>query len=222
MQISIAFDPKKDSAADVQAALLRFYATVNGTQLADAAIGGTVGSDPADDESKDTAANPAQLDKDGIPWNAEIHSETPTITAKGFWRKRKGVDATTYKAKADMLRAQLGTSITTHTTGVANTPAPTAGALPGLTQQPLPGLGALQTAAPIVDEYTKLMQLVIQFLQTPNNPAGVLSEAQLNQWVSALAPTSGGQINFFQQQPAEVVRAAREQIAKALGAPFVA
>ena len=38
------------------------------------------------------------LDKNGLPWDARIHAGSKLKTAKGIWKKRKGVDDATYTA----------------------------------------------------------------------------------------------------------------------------
>lgn len=37
-----------------------------------------------------------ELDSNGIPWDARIHASTKTKTVKGEWKRRKGVDDTTF------------------------------------------------------------------------------------------------------------------------------
>lgn len=39
-----------------------------------------------------TTANPAGLDKTGLPWDDRIHSSNKAFVADGTWRKRRGVD----------------------------------------------------------------------------------------------------------------------------------
>lgn len=58
--------------------------------------------DAAQCEWVETAAE--ELDSDGQPWDAELHSAGKTKTADGKWRKRKGVNAT--PAPADEQAAQ--------------------------------------------------------------------------------------------------------------------
>lgn len=42
-----------------------------------------------------SGANPIDIDEAGLPWDTRIHASTKTKTAKGLWKKRKGVDADT-------------------------------------------------------------------------------------------------------------------------------
>lgn len=53
---------------------------------------------PATDNDDDggEAVDPAKLDVDGIPWDARIHSERPTINKDKTWRKKRGVDEVYY------------------------------------------------------------------------------------------------------------------------------
>jgi hypothetical protein len=46
-----------------------------------------------------------ELDGAGLPWDARIHSGTPTKNANGLWRMRRGVDNPTIEAVEMELRA---------------------------------------------------------------------------------------------------------------------
>lgn len=47
--------------------------------------------------------NPANVDKNGLPWDARIHSDPAKQTDKGVWRKKRGVDdATVAKVEAEL------------------------------------------------------------------------------------------------------------------------
>lgn len=48
-------------------------------------------------------ANPANVDKNGLPWDARIHSNPATLTSKGVWRAKRGADdATVAKVEAEL------------------------------------------------------------------------------------------------------------------------
>jgi hypothetical protein len=51
------------------------------------------------------AGAPVELDGAGLPWDARIHSGTPTKNANGLWRMRRGVDNPTIEAVEMELRA---------------------------------------------------------------------------------------------------------------------
>lgn len=61
-----------------------------------------------EDESGDTpAAQPGQLDANGLPWDARIHSTPAKLTGKNLWRAKRGVspaETTTVEAE---LRARV-------------------------------------------------------------------------------------------------------------------
>lgn len=49
--------------------------------------------------------NPVIIDKDGLPHDVRIHSKDPTLTDKGFWRKKRGVTDDTVRTVEAQLRA---------------------------------------------------------------------------------------------------------------------
>ena len=53
------------------------------------AMPGAAGSD--EDETGDAPAVAGQTDKDGMPHLPSVHSDPPKLTAKGEWRKKRGV-----------------------------------------------------------------------------------------------------------------------------------
>lgn len=68
-----------------------------------------------------------EVDKAGLPWDERIHATTKTQTQKGFWKKRKGVDASVIEAVEQELRLNIPASLdrTCEATPPA-TPAPVA------------------------------------------------------------------------------------------------
>lgn len=56
-------------------------------------------------------SNPANVDKNGLPWDARIHSETPTLTDKGVWRKKRGATPQLVASVEAELRAALGNGV---------------------------------------------------------------------------------------------------------------
>lgn len=53
-----------------------------------------------------TAYSDAQRDAQGFPWDARIHSATPTILKDGSWRQRRNLDNATLVAVESELRAR--------------------------------------------------------------------------------------------------------------------
>ena len=191
--VTVSFDPSKDAAADVQATVLRVYAKTNGAQLADAAAAAPA---PADGEDEGgAAADPSTLDANGVPHDASIHSATPTMTAKGVWRKRKGISDVNFAEGLAALKAK------TITPAGATIPA----ALPGLALPVQP-----------TDEYTKLVKLVADNMQTPANPAGRINEPWVQQTLVAFG-VANGMINALQTADPALTKQIRTAIATALG-----
>lgn len=94
-----------------------------------------------DDNSESTADVTGQVDKDGLPWDARIHSSNKKKKADGTWTRRRGVsDAEFETIKADLLG------------GGVQAPAPAA-------PQPAPSLPPVPAFDPA------------QFAQTPNGAA---------------------------------------------------
>lgn len=57
-----------------------------------------------DDDDEGEQAATGDVDASGLPWDERIHAGTKTVTAKGMWKKRKGVDAATISAVEQALR----------------------------------------------------------------------------------------------------------------------
>lgn len=206
MHFSIHFDPKKDAAADVQASVLRMYATVSGAALADAA------SDDGEGEPG-TEANPAQLDNTGVPHDKRIHSAKPTITKEGSWRKRKGIS----EAEFNQLHAELkARTQAAPSAGIVATAAPSAPPQTLGLGAPAPGL---QLGAPLPTEYERLIKLIADNTHTSANPGGQLTP----EWVrSTLMPhfqIASGNIQDLQNMDQGFVRGVRHAVCQALKLP---
>lgn len=138
MKQSITFNPTVDPVASVVSAVVRAYGLTNFTigELLDPTIniGGTrielaVMADPnvstaalgvsVSQPLAATTAAPAsvdgvELDITGVPWDPRIHSDAAERkTAKGVWKKRKGVDdltcSTVHNELLAMMAAKVGT-----------------------------------------------------------------------------------------------------------------
>lgn len=67
-----------------------------------------------------SAANPGELDKDGIPWDARIHASSKAKNADGTWRKMRGVNEITYgEVFAELQERYAGKAIGTNGSGTA-------------------------------------------------------------------------------------------------------
>ena len=80
---------------------------------------------PPPPPAEPAAAGSVQLDKEGVPYDARIHSGTPTMNADGTWRKKRGIDEVEYGRIHAELQAQYagqGNAQLQITTGTTNAP----------------------------------------------------------------------------------------------------
>ena len=120
------------------------------------------------------AAGAQQLDADGLPWDARIHSSNKKLDGKGKWWARRNTAPATVVAVEAELRAALGAAPVTSAPPAA-TPTPTPAAsntppLPGATMPPMPGANVVDPA------YTALIALIAANTQSSANPAGKLTD----------------------------------------------
>lgn len=96
-----------------------------------AATSGTPAPQPDDASDAAGSTPPApsgMLDSDGLPWDGRIHASTRTTTAKGVWKKKKGVDeALTAAVTAELRQAQAANKAAAHVPLNAAPPPPAAG-----------------------------------------------------------------------------------------------
>lgn len=111
----------KDLSAEQVVAVSNWWNNWQGEQKA--LVGSTVGIVPAatlaqgvtvaddrpafvkNEETEEIAAVEGQLDSAGFPWDGRIHAETKKLTAKGIWKKRRGVDEATISAVEAEIRS---------------------------------------------------------------------------------------------------------------------
>ena len=74
----------------------------------------------------------AELDVDGLPWDARIHAGTKTKTQKKQWTRKKGVDDAVFDAVIAELRQQYPAAAATPATPAATTATVTAPAAPAV------------------------------------------------------------------------------------------
>lgn len=100
------------------------------------------------------APAPVEVDKDGMPWDARIHSGGRTQTAKGIWQRRKNVPDGTYAAVVAELRQRPATA-----TAPAHVPlAPPAVHAPSAPHAPLAPAPAPAPAANVPTSFKELME----------------------------------------------------------------
>lgn len=132
----------------------------------------------ASDDDDDGTPSDAATDNTGLPWDERIHASTKALTAKGEWKKRRGVDPATVAAVEAELRAPtaavLPQPVAIPTMGMpqamqtptpmplqqpmpVQTPQPMTQAMPVVEQQPTP-VAAMPQAAPAGLSFPEFMQ----------------------------------------------------------------
>lgn len=125
---------------------------------------------PAAQISPNQIAN-AELDADGLPWDARIHASTKTKTQKSQWTRRKGIADATYNAVLAELRQQYAAPAVTAPTP----PAVTAPTPPAVTAPTPPAISVPAPAAQT--PYTMLTD----WLARNTGDGKALSAAYVNQ-----------------------------------------
>lgn len=114
-----------------------------------------------DDDDEDGTPSDAATDNTGLPWDERIHSGSKALTAKGVWKKRKGVSDDMVRAVEAELRAP-SPSVLPQPVAIP-TMAPTS-AMP----TPQPVMAAMPAAQPM----TQAMPVVAQPEPMPVAPTG--------------------------------------------------
>lgn len=125
--------------------------SVTATELPDTAVvAATINTPECNNDGFDSVVD-TELDADGVPWDERIHAGTKTKTAKGVWKKKKGVQPAEYDAvTAELKEANEDDG---HIPGFAKQPEPVAVSQPvAPTAPPMPAAPqpvAMPTPAPI-------------------------------------------------------------------------
>lgn len=90
------------------------------------------------------AANPVDLDKTGLPWDARIHAESKAKIADGTWRKKRGGDPALVTQVEAELRQVMGAAPAVPLAPVASIPAPQAATV----TMPTAGVASSAVAVP--------------------------------------------------------------------------
>lgn len=208
-KISVLFDPAIDNQSTIAALVSRIYGT-------DGAAGAAVTLAPAAPAGEDeppaageTAADPATIDGNGVPHDKRIHSAKPTMTDKGVWRKRKGVDDVTFNSVVTELRARAGGApqVQQQQAPVLQAPAGLPALTLPVTQPPVPQRGA----------YEIFVDFCTQNIHSADNPTGKLTKEWIDQSLASLG-VAGGIAAAQHIEPARV-KAIHAQFAQALGLP---
>lgn len=201
-KFSIIFDPSTDNKETVVAQVTQMFAI----------FGALTGNAPAAVEQEEAATpSTATHDGTGLPWDARIHSDPASLTAKNVWRAKRGVDKALVAQVEAELRGQQPQIATPAPVAAPAAPAPLA--MPTLAA-PAP-LAA--PAAPFVPTtYDHLVKLVGDNMNTPQNPAGRIDDA----WLTAALNTygvAGGQLPNVRSMPEQQQLDIYNAIKQALG-----
>lgn len=156
--MQVTFDTDKDAVAKVLAVTNAAYgieaqgAEVDASnavaQLGAALEVATPSATIAPEDNPAAGQDTTQKDKDGLPWDARVHSTPPNMNADGLWRAKRGRTAEDYAAvKASYAPAPAATP-----QPPAAPPAPPA----------MPGTPAPLTPAPLSSAYKELSDFLAQ------------------------------------------------------------
>lgn len=216
--ISLQFDPAKTSQAAVSDMIAKIYGL---SPNDNPETGADADNDGGTTTNVTGADGGAILDGNGLPWDKRIHSDPATMTDKGVWRKKRGLQETTFAAVSAELRAAIaakGTAAATPPTGTA----------PGL----LPPAAATQTAAPAAlapltlppanvapptpSAYQQFVGFLADNINGPNNPNGRLTDDWIKQNL-ANTGIAGGDVASLASVPEDQVKAIHNAFRGALG-----
>lgn len=205
-KISITFDPATDSAATVAELVSRIYGNRADT------IAPEDRPDVGETQTAPTDASGAiVLDKNGLPWDKRIHSDPASMTDKGVWRKKRGVDEVAFNAVAAELRAAQP----------AQPPLPPAAAA-GVTPPPTLGLPALTPPAPKgPTPYETFVNFLAEHMHGPANPTGRLTEDYVKTGLVGMGVASG-EVPELQTATPDQIGAISNAFRTALGLPTIA
>lgn len=156
MHHSIHFDTNKDNITAVQAAISKLFGEAPAGNEDDAPSAG------------DKACDPNTLDANGLPWDKRIHSDTPTMTDKNVWRKRRGVQPTTVKEVTAELLARIagGAQAPAAPAAPQASAAPQAPAAPAAPQAPKPPAAPAAPPAPPAPPVNTAFSDLVAFIDT--------------------------------------------------------
>lgn len=97
-----------------------------------------------------TPANGVEVDKDGLPWDARIHTESKAKNADGRWRNKRNLDAALKAQVEAELRQVMGAApAPTHAQPAAPVTIPTAGPASSAATVPVPPSVPTPPVAPV-------------------------------------------------------------------------
>lgn len=150
-----------------------------------------------------TASNPVtgvELDKDGIPWDARIHSTAKTKNADGSWRLKKGVG----KEIVTLVKEELKGLMDAPIAAKPDTPPPV---IPPVTEQP------------IIGAFPAFTRELAPHMRSVTNPEGKLTPEYLNElakYLGVVNPQGEGMFSMLIHRP-DAIPLMRAEIVKAIG-----
>lgn len=146
-----------------------------------------------------TPANGVEVDKDGLPWDARIHTESKAKNADGSWRNKRNLDAALKAQVESELRQVMSAAPIPPAPGVAPSPAqPVAPVPPAPLAVPTPPVAGAASSMPVA----------------PNAaPAGEVPQDARQQFVGLVGRASAA------IQAGKVTQAEVTQICAAAGVP---
>lgn len=97
-----------------------------------------------------TPANGVEVDKDGLPWDARIHTESKAKNADGRWRSKRNLDAALKaQVEAELSQVMSAAPVTTPAQPVAPVTTPTAAIVPVPPSVPVPPVAPVPPAGEV-------------------------------------------------------------------------
>ena len=171
----------------------------NGASAAAMPSAGTGAGPASDDDDEGTPAPNDATDANGLPWDERIHASTRTKTAKGVWKRLRGVDDDTVAAVEAQLRGQHSPSAAP----VQQEPVVMPMSVPMPTAMPAaaPAPEQTQPAADLPPSFTEFMSKIADLMAGPTPRLTTENLIWLSQQVGVNAITD------LQQQPEKIGQA---------------
>lgn len=235
-RISVTFDPSTETQESIVDLLARIYGGVAQGQPAAATTPGNPisaiaaptpnalagdAADPADagDGDSDSTVATTTRDKDGLPWDARVHSTPPTMTKAKLWRKKKDRDENVY-ASIKLAYANKDESAKTEAVDrPLEAAAPVAAQLPVQGVATPPGIPSLPPLT--IPGAETAFQKLEAFLRANTfdpvaNPNGRLNHEYIKTNLAAWGVPDGN-ILALQGQPDATIDGVKQAFAQALG-----
>lgn len=226
MKISFEFN-NGETPRDIVASMAAFFGlnahgVVSAAAPALPATSGTLAPADNDDNAGNTPSDGSGLDTTGLPYDARIHSETPSKTDKGVWRKRRNLPAGVFEQVATELRAKIAAGGQSVAQAPAAAPAlpPAAAPVAPPPLTPIAAAPALPPAAPVVGPFEKFVAFLAANM--PPQPGARFTpewvEAALRQY-NIVDATGKGSVQELMHRDAAFITSVHTNFAQAAGIP---